>query len=232
MNITREKTVAEIVTNNMGADHVFSKYNIDFCCGGNVTLEKACQNKGIAFDDLKAEIESVVNIINNDTNFKVMDLDSLMDYTQNVYHKYFNENEPIIMQLAFKVAKVHYLNHKEVVEVNNLFNKIVPELNEQMAMVENKLFPIIKKYTTQHKTEQIELESASKIMLNTENVHQQIADTFKSIAKLTNNYVPPLDACNTYQSLYMNLKEFEQKIHNYLHFEKHILFPKIIENLQ
>ena len=232
MNITRENTVAEIVTKNMGADHVFSKYNIDFCCGGNVTLEKACQDKGIVFDDLKAEIESVDNIINNDTNFKVMDVVSLMDYNLNEYHKYFNKNVPILLQLAFKVARVHHVNHKEVVEVNNLFNKIVADLNEQMAIEENKLFSIVKKYALSHKTEQIELESVSKIILNIENVHQQIADTFKSIAAWTNNYMPPLDACNTYQSLYINLKEFEQKIHNYLHFEKHILFPKIIENLQ
>lgn len=232
MNITKEKTVAEVVTENMGADHVFSKYNIDFCCGGNVTLEKACEEKGIAFEVLKKEIETVANIINNDTNFNEMDVVSLMDYAKNVYHNYFNEKTPLILQLAFKVAEVHWSNHKEVVEINNLFNKVVPELNEQIATEEKKLFPVIKKLIEQNNKEQIELEPLTKIILNIENVHKQIGSVFKSIAKLTNNYTPPNDACNTYKSLYINLQEFEQKIHNYLHFEKNILFPKVIENLQ
>ncbi|MFK5958561.1 MAG: DUF542 domain-containing protein [Lutibacter sp.] len=230
MNITKEKSVAEVVTENMGADHVFSKYNIDFCCGGNVTLEKACKEKGIVFEELKAEIETVTNIINNDTNFNQMDVVSLMDYTQNVHHNYFSEKIPLILQLAFKVAEVHWSSHKEVVEINNLFNKVVPELNEQIVIEEKRLFPIIKKHIEQNNREPIKLEPLTKTILNIENVHKQIRDIFKNIAKLTTNYSPPKDACNTYKSLYINLQEFEQKLHSYFHFEKHILFPRVIES--
>ncbi|WP_456461678.1 DUF542 domain-containing protein [Lutibacter sp.] len=232
MNISKEKTVAEVVSENMGADHIFSKYNIDFCCGGNVTLEKACEEKGIAFEKLKTEIETVVNIISNDTNFNEMDLNSLIDYALNVHHNYFSEKIPLILQLSLKVAEVHWQQHKEVIEINNLFNKVISELNEQISTEEKKFFPSIKKYTTQKNRDQIELEYVTKTILNIENVHKQTRDEFKSIAKLTNNYSPPEDACNTYKSLYINLQEFEQKLHSYLHFEKHILFPRVIQSWQ
>ncbi|WP_457610313.1 DUF542 domain-containing protein [Lutibacter sp.] len=232
MNITKEKTVAEVVSENMGADHIFSKYNIDFCCGGNVTLERACEEKGIAFDKLKVEIETVANIISNDTNFNEMDLDSLIDYAKNIHHNYFSEKIPLILQLSIKVAEVHWQQHKEVIEINNLFNKVISELNEQITTEEKKLFPSIKKYTTQKNRDQIKLEYLTKTILNIENVHKQTRDEFKNIAKLTNNYSPPEDACNTYKSLYINLQEFEQKLHSYLHFEKHILFPRVLESWQ
>ncbi|WP_456379107.1 DUF542 domain-containing protein [Lutibacter sp.] len=232
MNITKEKTVAEVVSENMGADHIFSKYNIDFCCGGNVTLEKACEEKGIAFDKLKEEIETVVNIISNDTNFNEMDLNSLIDYAQNIHHNYFSEKIPLLLQMSLKVAEVHWQQHKEVIEINNLFNSVVPELNEQITTEEKKFFPSIKKHIEQKNIELIELESLTKIILNIENVHKQIRDIFKNISKLTNNYSPPEGACNTFKSLYISLQEFEQKLHSYLHFEKHILFPRVIESWQ
>ncbi len=231
MNITKEKTVAEVVTENVGADHVFSKYNIDFCCGGDVTIDKACKDKGLDFNVLKLKIETIVNKINTDVNVKEMDLVSLLNQTQQVYHNYFNENIPLISQLSAKVAEVHYLNHKEVVEVNILFNKILPDLNEQINTEEKKLFPFIKNHLAQKNGEQFELEQLPKTILNFEKVQKQMADVFKNISKITNNYSLPKDACNTFKLLYNNLQEFEQNLHRFIHFEKNVLFPKVLENL-
>jgi len=65
MSITKENTVAEVVAQNMGADHVFSKYKIDFCCGGGATLEIACKESCVDFEVLKKEIETIANKISN-----------------------------------------------------------------------------------------------------------------------------------------------------------------------
>ena len=65
MSITKEITVAEVAAQNMGADHVFSKYKIDFCCGGGATLEIACKESGVEFEVLKKEIETISNKISN-----------------------------------------------------------------------------------------------------------------------------------------------------------------------
>ena len=65
MNITKEKTVAEVVAQNMGSDQVFSKYKIDFCCGGGATMEAACKESNVEFEVLKSEIETIANKISN-----------------------------------------------------------------------------------------------------------------------------------------------------------------------
>jgi regulator of cell morphogenesis and NO signaling len=65
MKITKENTVAETLAQNMGSDQVFSKYKIDFCCGGGVTLEVACKESNVEFEVLKKEIETISNKISN-----------------------------------------------------------------------------------------------------------------------------------------------------------------------
>ncbi|MBE0424222.1 MAG: DUF542 domain-containing protein [Lutibacter sp.] len=67
MNIIKENTVAEVVAQNVGADQVFSKYKIDFCCGGGATLETACKESNVEFEVLKKEIQEIVHKISNDS---------------------------------------------------------------------------------------------------------------------------------------------------------------------
>ncbi|MEX1382465.1 DUF542 domain-containing protein, partial [Lutibacter sp.] len=50
MEITKESTVAEVVSKNLGSDYVFSKYKIDFCCGGGMSLDAACKESGVTFE--------------------------------------------------------------------------------------------------------------------------------------------------------------------------------------
>ena len=65
MNITKENTVAEVLAQNLGADQVFSKYKIDFCCGGGAMLKVACKESNVEFEVLKKEIETIANKISN-----------------------------------------------------------------------------------------------------------------------------------------------------------------------
>ncbi|WP_311196080.1 hemerythrin domain-containing protein [Antarcticibacterium sp. 1MA-6-2] len=51
---------------------------------------------------------------------------------------------------------------------------------------------------------------------------------FKKISTLSNNFTPPPGACNTYRAFYAKLEEFEQDLHQHVHLENNILFPKAI----
>ncbi len=59
--------------------------------------------------------------------------------------------------------------------------------------------------------------------------HEEAGEIFRQIAKLTNNYTPPAGACNTYRAFYSNLEEFEQDLHQHVHLENNILFPKALK---
>jgi iron-sulfur cluster repair protein YtfE (RIC family) len=43
MSMTAEKTVRELALENPAATRVFEKLGIDYCCGGNKSLNEACR---------------------------------------------------------------------------------------------------------------------------------------------------------------------------------------------
>ena len=59
--------------------------------------------------------------------------------------------------------------------------------------------------------------------------HDNEGARFREIDKLTNNYNPPADACNTYKVTYAMLDEFEKDLHLHIHLENNILFPEAIK---
>ena len=48
----KNKTIAEIVSDDISTASVFKKYNLDFCCGGGKTVAKACEKANINTEDV------------------------------------------------------------------------------------------------------------------------------------------------------------------------------------
>ena len=46
---------------------------------------------------------------------------------------------------------------------------------------------------------------------------------------LTSAYDPPEGACFSYKTLYSALKDFEADLHQHVHLENNILFPRALE---
>lgn len=233
MNITDQKTVAEVVTENIKAAHIFKKYGIDFCCGGGITIEKACMKNKVNYTVLEKELQAVDNEVSKAYDYDNWDLDFLIAHIENIHHTYVAENTPLILQYAAKVAMVHGHHYKEVVEINKLFIAVAQELAAHMKKEELILFPFIKKLVKAEK-EGVKASPPHFGTVNNpihmmEEEHENAGDIFKTLAKLSNNYTPPEGACNTFKALYAKLDEFEQDLHRHIHLENNILFPKAIQ---
>jgi len=229
MNTLENKTVAEVVAENIKTAHVFKKYGIDFCCGGGIAIEKACKKKNIDYAKLKEELLNV-DEAPKAYNYNSWQLDFLIDHILNVHHTYVEESIPLILQYSNRVAEVHGHHYTEVIEINKLFIEVANELTSHMKKEEVILFPYIKSLLY-HKNEEKSLNlppfgSIINPIAMMESEHELAGDVFKEIAKLTNNYTPPEEACNTFRALYSKLEEFEQDLHQHIHLENNILHPK------
>jgi regulator of cell morphogenesis and NO signaling len=221
----KDKTIAEIVSDDISKAAIFKKYNIDFCCGGGITIEKACEKAGL-------DTNKVINDLLNKTtqtgganlNFKAWKADFLADYIENVHHNYIKDNLTIINQLSSKVASVHGEHAPETIEIDQLFTELSNELISHLEKEETILFPAIKEKSTNPN-----YTFDKEVIDILEDEHDHAGTIVKRIQLISNNFTPPDWACNTYKALYHMLDEFINDLYQHIHLENNILFHKIKE---
>ena len=228
-----EKTLAEIVTDNTRSAIVFEEYGLDFCCNGKRLLSEACQEKNVDVNDV---INSLTGLDSNEEskNANYWEPDFLIDYIINNHHQYVRRMIPVISLHFDKVASVHGANHPETKQIADLFLAVRQELESHMMKEERILFPYIKQlYNAQKNNEPIApppfgtIQNPIRMM---EAEHQSAGNAMHKIRELSDNFITPEDACNSYKALYSELKEFEEDLHKHIHLENNILFPKAIES--
>jgi regulator of cell morphogenesis and NO signaling len=58
--------------------------------------------------------------------------------------------------------------------------------------------------------------------------HDAAGELLAEISKLSSRFTTPEEACPTYHAFYDGMKEFEQDLHQHIHLENNILFPRAI----
>ncbi len=233
MNITTETNVGAIVRYNYATARVFESYNIDFCCGGNISVADAAKNQGVDADQLLRDISSRLGEKDEDAiMIESLTLSGLADHIVRKHHAYVNETVPFLQQKLQKLCDVHGENHPELFEVNESFNEAAGNLAAHMKKEELILFPYIRNMEQQI----LEREPAPAItgkaaetIEEMESEHQAEGDRFMKISEITGNYAVPADGCSTYAVTFNTLQEFENDLHRHIHLENNILFPKAIE---
>lgn len=233
METLETKTVAELVTENIRTAHVFKKYGIDFCCGGGISIQKAATKANADLDELTNDLLNCVNTTTRANDYNNWELDFLTDHIINIHHRYIDDSIPLVKQYGERVQKVHGHHYNELFEINELFNEVAGEMSAHCKKEELILFPYIKKMVKAGKSGG-ELPSANfgsvdnpiKMM---ESEHEEAGEIMKKIAVLSNDFTPPGGACNTYRAFYAKLQEFEEDLHQHIHLENNILFPKSLK---
>lgn len=121
--ITNESIVAEIVTDIPLSADIFRKYGIDFCCGGNISINEAVKNKKVDAETLIDEINELPNHDQGNINVKYLDAPSLIQYIQSRYHETMREEFKNLSPYVTKVAKVHGPNHPFLIQLQDLYRQ-------------------------------------------------------------------------------------------------------------
>lgn len=229
-----QKHIREFVANDFRTAAVFSKYKIDFCCRGNRSIAEVCEKKNIELDAISRDLTRVLNSTTDQSiDYKSWPTDLLADYIQKKHHRYVTEKTPVLRQFLDKLCKVHGGRHPELFEINKLFVESTNELAQHMKEEETLLFPYIREMVEAKNTGMVKpnagfdtVESPIETMLHE---HDAEGVRFREIARLTDDYTPPADACNTYRVAFQMLDEFEKDLHLHIHLENNILFRDAVE---
>lgn len=166
-------------------------------------------------------------------NYNDWNCDYLTDYIVQTHHQYAIRAIPEILPLAQKVVEEHGEKHTELIIIQSLFQQLSNELLLHMKKEELVLFPQIKKLSRIESdgngVDKSDFGSIKSPISVIETEHETAGIMAKRLSKLSNNYTPPADACQTFQVFFCKLKEFEADLHMHAYLENDILHPKAIE---
>jgi regulator of cell morphogenesis and NO signaling len=235
MSVTTEKTVRELALENPAATRVFEKLGIDYCCGGSQSLEQACRAANLPVGQVLDSLQEAAasQPVGNDRNWQQEPLADLIAHINNTHHKYVRAETARLTPLFDKVCGVHANNHPELLEMRETFSDLVAELTTHLMKEEMILFPyILRMEEAVIQKEPIlpppfgSVQNPVAMMMHE---HDSAGDALRAMRTASGGYTAPLDACVSYQTLYKALAEFEADLHQHIHLENNILFPRAIE---
>lgn len=234
MPISANSTVGEIAVALPESTRVFERFKIDYCCGGGQMLSDACASVGVNTDQLLEMLkdssrpqESPALDLQNAT------LTELISYILDKHHVYTKNEIERLDPLAAKVVSAHGANHSELLTVRDLTQQLFADLKPHMFKEEQILFPFV-----------IELEQARlqnrpaplapfgivnnpiRMMMME---HDTAGDILRELRTVSSDYKLPADACISYKTFYEALEAFEQDLHQHIHLENNLLFPKAVQ---
>ena len=229
-----QQSVASLVLKNHQIVPVLEKYNIDFCCKGKLSLQEACRDKGINVSDILTEMEFVQKDAGGRSMpFVEMSQAQLVNHIIVHHHYYVRKAMPVIMGQLEKVAAKHGEHYPYMIKVKELFGIIQNEMDQHMRKEEVVLFPRIVEVERELGIDpnlQIPKDYLSGPISMMEKEHDQAGDIMFQIRGLTDNYKVPAGACTTFQVCLAGLSEFENDLHQHVHLENNILFPRVLES--
>ena len=235
MSITTERTVRELALENPAATRVFEKLGIDYCCGGNKSLEQACRAANLPLDKVVDSLQSAAHsgqAVQKDHKWPSEMLADLAAYICETHHKYTREEIARLGPLFNKVCSVHGKNHPELLQVRASFEGLAQELTMHMMKEENVLFPYIVRME-ESVIEKVPVlpppfGSVQNPVSMMEHEHESAGNALRAMREDSGGYAPPPDACISYRTLYNALRDFEADMHQHIHLENNILFPRAI----
>lgn len=228
--LSPDTTVAELVTERPSRSRVFEKLGIDYCCGGKTPLSEACAKKGLDAASVLATLEALETAgVQSDVSPASMSLTELCDHIVQTHHEYLKQELPRLRFVTEKVANAHGSRHPWVIDAARVFAQMEQELTEHTSKEESVLFPAIRDLDAGRAGSSPlggNLEAPVRAMMQE---HDAAGEMLQSLRSMSNGYTPPEDACNTFLAMLDALSELELDLHQHIHKENYVLFPKALQ---
>jgi regulator of cell morphogenesis and NO signaling len=231
---TTDQTVREIALEQPSSIRVFEKYGIDYCCGGRKPLSEACTAGNVEIDAVLAALElAAQSPAPVSMNWSQESLEALSGHIVDTHHAYVKRELPRLAALAQKVVNRHGATKAELQVIQSTLAELDEELTQHLAKEESILFPYVvllerASATGSSKPRGCFDSVASPIAMMTQE-HDAAGALLAEIRRLSNNFTTPPEACPTYHAFYDGLSDFEKDLHQHIHLENNILFPRAIE---
>jgi regulator of cell morphogenesis and NO signaling len=225
-----EKTVGQLVTEQPARSRVFEELGIDYCCGGKKPLAEACRRKDLDPEEVaeklrKADEEGGAEHIDAAS----MDLTELCGHIEETHHAYMRRELQRLDDITAKVEKVHADKEPRLHELRKVFLGLKEEITSHLMKEEKILFPYVRQLEASESQPQFHCGSVQNPIRQMEVEHDNAGEALQRMRELTDDFTPPDWACNTFRALCDGLHDMERDLHQHIHEENNILFPRAME---
>jgi regulator of cell morphogenesis and NO signaling len=227
-----QTTVGDLVKDRPGRSRILEELKIDYCCGGKLPLADACAKRGLDPQAVIRQLQesdapagaSDAELVDADA----MSLTELADHIEQKHHAYLRTELPRLDAISQKVLEVHGAADPRLGNVRRAFMGLHQELSSHMMKEEQILFPMIRQLETATAVPAFHCGSVANPIRQMEYEHDSAGAALGTIEHATDGYQPPDWACNTYRAMLDGLAQLQRDLHQHIHKENNVLFPKAI----
>ena len=229
--INSESTVRDVALQLPESTRLFERLKIDYCCGGNQPLAQACAAAGVDVGDVMGMLAGVSQP-QEKSAIAIQDasLPELIKHIVETHHVFTKTEMDRLQLLVNKVLNAHGGNHPELIHLSELWLQLCADLKPHMFKEEQVLFPYIVAMAQAAEHNQAgpfaPFGTVNNPIRRMMSEHDAAGQILRDMRAITSDYKVPPDACISYQTLYQALENLEKDLHQHIHLENNILFPK------
>jgi regulator of cell morphogenesis and NO signaling len=208
MSVDRDRSLAELVLERPSAARVLERLGLDYCCGGRRSLRAACAARGLDADTVALESR----------DWSSAPPAELCAHIVEEHHARLRWELPRLAELAERVASAHGEARPRLHDLRDELERLRAELEEHMAEEERELFPTLAAGGT--------LAPARLEALVHE--HDGTGARLRRLRELGGGYAAGEALCATHRALLQGLHGLELDLHQHVHEENNILFPRAL----
>ncbi len=155
-------------------------------------------------------------------------LGALCDHIERPHHAYLHEALPRLMRLADQVIGSRCRDesgNRLLRNVRNILEALRDEMEAHMRRSESAFFPLCRGLDRAAPCCPGLVGAVVRLMSAED---EDAREALTALRALTNNFVPPADACPTYRVLLRGLSELDAELRRHIDEEKNLIFPRAL----
>ncbi len=226
MTVDVNMPLGDLVTADPRRSRILEGYGLDYCCNGHRSLHEAATVAGLDLTEVAIALD-LPGPAPVETSGGERANSALAHDIVDSHHAYMWGEMPRLQALVDKVAGVHGDQHPELADVQATYVQALAALEPHMTQEERVVFPAISRM---EKTgAPVPTGSLGDPIQQLRAEHEVVGTLFKRIRGLTDGYVVPEGACNSYRAMLSGLEEMELDLHEHIHKENNVLFPRVLQ---
>jgi regulator of cell morphogenesis and NO signaling len=233
--LNSSQSIRDIAANQPSAVALFERFEIDVCSLADKSLRDACSELHLSLDQVLEKLGECRSHENSSclSDPSALSCAHLVQHIVRVHHQRVRQDLPGLLRLAHKLTDTNGEQAPALKTVEKLIEQLQQEMLAHIRKEEEVLFPFIVQmeessiltYPPAHAC----FRSVSHPVFMLVQEHESANSIMKEIRGSTGNFSLPEWACPKHRALLDGLRAFETDLHEHIHLENDVLFPRSIQ---